>query len=74
MFRKLFIPIICKIIGYDRFHISEGIGANKTSGSKECIICHSWYFLNKSFKFQQTVWNGWHDVFMMSIEINSIVF
>ena len=25
---------------YDRIDVSQGIDANKTSVSKECIICH----------------------------------
>ena len=25
---------------YDRNYVSEGIGVNKTSASKECDICH----------------------------------
>ena len=35
----------------DRICVSEGIDV-KTSASKECDICHHWYFLNKGFKFQ----------------------
>ena len=27
------------------------LGIDKTSASKECIICHYWYFLDKGFKF-----------------------
>ena len=25
---------------YDRIDVSEGIDINKTSASKECVICH----------------------------------
>ena len=32
---------------YDRIEVSEGIDINKTSASKECDICHYWYFLDK---------------------------
>ena len=32
------------ILEYDRIDISEGIDANKTNASKECDICHYWYF------------------------------
>ena len=32
--------------------VSEGTDVNKTSASKECGICHYWYFLNKGFKLQ----------------------
>ena len=37
---------------YDRVDISEGIDIIKTSVSKECDVCHYWYFLDKRFKFQ----------------------
>ena len=37
---------------YDRVDISEGIDIIKTSASKECDVCHYWYFLDKIFKFQ----------------------
>ena len=32
--------------------VFKGIDVNKTSASKECDICHYWYFLNKGFNFQ----------------------
>ena len=38
---------------FDRIDVSEGINVNKKSTSKECDICHYWYFLNYSFKFDQ---------------------
>ena len=37
---------------YDTIDVSERIDVNKTVPSKECNICHYWYFLNYSFKFQ----------------------
>ena len=57
---------------YDRIDISKGIDANKTSASKECDICHSWYFLNFSFKFQENVCNKCHDLLTMSINLSDI--
>ena len=35
------------MIEYERIDISESIDINKTSKSKECMLCHYWYFLNK---------------------------
>ena len=32
------------MLEYDRIDISEVIDVNKTSASKECDICHYWYF------------------------------
>ena len=57
---------------YDRIDVSEGIDVNKTSASKECDICHYWYFLNDSFKFQPNVSNSCHDLLMMSINLRVI--
>ena len=37
-----------KILGYDRINASEGIDINKKNVSKECDICHYWYFKNIS--------------------------
>ena len=57
---------------FDRNDVSEGTGVNKTSASKECNICHYWYSLNYSFKFQPNVFNGWHDLLMMSMNFINI--
>ena len=57
---------------FDRIDVSEGIDVNKTSVSKECDICHFWYFLNYSFKFQPNVCNRCHDLLMMSANVNDI--
>ena len=54
---------------YDRIDVSKGIDINNTSKSKEC---HYWYFLDKGFKFQSEVWNGCHDVLMMSMNLGDI--
>ena len=40
------------MLEYDKKDISEGIGINKTNASKECDICHYWYFLSKNFNHQ----------------------
>ena len=61
-----------KVLHYDRIDISEGIDVNKTSRSKECDICHYWYFLNKDFKSQQNVCNRCHDLLMMSMNLSDI--
>ena len=57
---------------YDRIDAFEGIGVNKTSASKECDICHYWYFLNKGFTFQPNVCNRCLDLLMMSMNRSDI--
>ena len=42
------------------------------SASKDCNICHYWYFLNKGFKFRTNVCNKYHDLLMMSMNLNNI--
>ena len=37
---------------YERIDISEEIGSDKTSLSRECVICHYWYFNDVRFKFR----------------------
>ena len=55
---------------FDRIDVSEVIDVNKTSTSNECDICHYWYFLNFSFKFQLNVCNRCHDLLTMSMILN----
>ena len=57
---------------YDRIDVSEGIDVNKTSASKECDVCHYWYFLNFSFKFQPNVCNRCHGLLMVSVNFSDI--
>ena len=57
---------------YDRIDVSEGIDVNKTNESKECVICHYWYFLNYSFKSQPNVLIRCHDLLMISINLSNI--
>ena len=51
----------------DRIGAPGGINFNKTSASKECDICHYWYFLDKRFRFQPCICKKCHDVLMMSM-------
>ena len=57
---------------FDKIDVSEGIDVNKASASKECNICHYWYFLNKGFKFQPNVRNRLHDLLIMSMNLSDI--
>ena len=57
---------------FDRIDVSEGIDVNKTSASRECDICHYWYFITYSSKFQPNVSNRCHDLLMMSMNLSDI--
>ena len=41
------------MVYYERTDVFEDVNVNKTSESKECHICHCWYFLIKGFSFNQ---------------------
>ena len=57
---------------YDKTDISKGIYLNKTSESKECNICHYWWFLGKGLKIQQDISNGCYDLLMMYMRLSDI--
>ena len=60
------------MLEYDRIDLSEGIDVNKTSLSKECDICHCWYFKNIGFKYEKYLCNGCHDLMQKAMSFNNI--
>ena len=56
----------------DSIDISEGIDINKTIASKECEICHYWYFLNKKFNNEPYFCNGCHDLMQKAVKFNNV--
>ena len=44
---------------YERIDISKGTDPTKNNNSRECMICH-YFFFNHVFKFQDSVCNGCH--------------
>ena len=56
---------------YDRIDISEGIDVNKTNLSKECDICHYWYFKDIGFKYEPYLCNGCHDLMQKAMSFNN---
>ena len=57
---------------YDQIDISEGTDVNKTSASKECDICHYWYFRNIVFKCEPFLCNGCHDLTQKALSFNDV--
>ena len=56
---------------YNRIEKSEGTDLPKSNNSKECTICHYWFF-NHGFKSQNYVSNGCHDLTMLSVNVSDI--
>ena len=60
------------MLQYEKIDISEEIDINKTSASKECMLCHYWYFKDVGYKFEPHVCNKCHDVLMTAYELKNI--
>ena len=58
------------MLEYDRIDISEGIDIGKTNKSRECDICHYWYFLDKNFNYEKYLCNGYHDLMQKAMNFN----
>ena len=56
---------------YDIIDIIEGTDPANSNNSKECMVCHYWFF-NHGFKYQVSVCNGCHDLLMQSVNISDI--
>ena len=60
------------MLEYDRIYISEGIDINKINTSKECDICHYWYFLDNNFNYKPYLCNGCHDSMQKAMNFNDV--
>ena len=61
------------MLEYEKNDVSEGIDVNKSSDkSRECRLCHFWYFLDKNFHYQKYYCNGCHDMSIKAVSINNL--
>ena len=60
------------MIRHGKSDVSERNDINKTSTSKECMLCHYWSFRDVGFKFEPHVYNKCHDVLMTAYELKNI--
>ena len=52
------------MLEYEKIDISDGIDINKSDKSKECMLCHYWYFLDKSFSYGPYLCDGYYVINM----------
>ena len=57
------------MIQYEKNDISERIDVNKISASKECDLCHYWFFKNVVFKFEEHVCNRCRHLLTMAYSL-----
>ena len=59
------------MLEYDRIDISQGIEVNKTSLSKECYICHYWFFKDIGFTYESYLSNGCDELIRKAMSFNN---
>ena len=60
------------MLEYDTIDISEGIDVNKTSASKNCDICHYWYFKDIGFNYEPYLCNDCKDLMQKAMSFNDV--
>ena len=60
------------MLEYHRIDISEGIDDHKTNLSKECMLCHYWYFLDENFSYRPYLCDGCYNIIQKSIKFKNI--
>ena len=60
------------MLQYEEIDASEGIDLNKTSASKECELCHYWFFKDVGFKVEEHVCDGCYDLLTMVCSLKNI--
>ena len=60
------------MIEYEIIDISDGIDISKTNKSKECMFCHYWYFLDKSFSYGPYLCDGCYNMTQKSTDSKNI--
>ena len=61
------------MLQYKKVDASEGIDFNKSNKSKECMICHYWYFKDIGYKYEPYVCDGCHDLSMVVYDLNGFM-
>ena len=60
------------MLQYQKIDVSEGIDVIKTSASKECELCHNWFFKDVGFKYEEHICNRCHNLLTMAYSLKNI--
>ena len=61
------------MLQWKRIDVSEGIDLNKSDKSKECMICHYWYFKDIDYKYEPHVCNKCDDLLMVVYDLKNFI-
>ena len=56
-----------KLLEYDGINISEGIDIDASNKSKEYMLCHCWYFLDKNYSYGPCLCDGCYNIMQKSV-------
>ena len=59
------------MLEYDRIDISEGNDVDVSDKSKECMLCHYWYFFDKNFSYGPYLCDGCYNIMQKSIKFKN---
>ena len=60
------------MLRYQKIDVSDRIDITKTSASKECELCHYWFYKDIGFKFEEHICNGCYDLLTMAYSLKNI--
>ena len=61
------------MLEYDRIDNSEGIDITQNKlVSRECWMCHFWYFIDKKFNYEKHLCNGCHEMNVKAVSMNNL--
>ena len=61
------------MLHYERIDISEEIDFDKSDKSKQCMICHYWYFKDIGYKYETHVCNKCNDLLMVVYDLKNFM-
>ena len=61
-----------KMLVYEKIDISDGIDADMSDESKECMLRHYWYFLDKNFSCGPYLYDGCYNMMLKYNKLKNI--
>ena len=61
------------MLEYDCIDNSEGIDSTRNKlVSRECWMCHFWYFIDKNFNYEKHLCNGCHEMSVKAVSMQNL--
>ena len=57
---------------YEKMDISDGIDVDMSDKSKECMLCHYWYSLDRSFSYGQYICDQFYNMIQKCNKLKNI--